>query len=171
MTEQRFAVDDTVAAQAVAGFDSDPLAVGDDVTRSQCVRARQAVALNFFAAVTVRRVRTERGRLDFITAVFSFDTVERALVTGQFRLVDAGLVVTEQRIELRAFKLQVQAANRCCVITLVGAVGVDRVVTARVDNTGKAGFIFLFVGVIGHRHQPFASHAALGIERDAAIEV
>ena len=171
MTDQRLALDDAVRSQTIPRFKRDPLAVGKNIARGEGIWTGQAVALNFLAAIAIRSIRAERCRLNLVVSIFSLHAVERTLVASEHGFVDAGLVVTKQSVELRPFELQIQATDRGGVITLLRAVSVNRVVTARVDDTGKAGLVFFFVAVVRHRHQPFAGDTAFSVECNTPIKV
>ena len=164
-------LDDPVGAEAVAGFQRDPLAVGENIARGQGVGAGKAIALDFLAAEPVGRVRAKGVEMHPVAAIFGLDAVEGALVAGQNRFIDARLIIAEQRIKLRPFELEIEAAERGGVIALFAAVGVDGIIAARIDHALEAGLVLFLVAVIGQRHQPFAGHPALGVERDAAIDV
>ena len=168
---QHPAVDDDVRAEAVAHLDGHALRVGEDVARTELVGAGQAVALHLVAAIAVGGVGDEGGGSEILATIFGPHAVHRALVARQFGLVDAGLEIAEQRVELRAFEAQIEVAHRCRVEAAVGAVGVDRVIGARVDDAAEARLVLFLVAVIGQGHQPLAKDAALGIERDAAVEI
>ena len=52
---------------------------------------------------------------------------------------------------------------------MLRTVGVDGVVSGRVDRPGEAAFVARLVAVIGDGQQPFAEHPALGIERQPTV--
>ena len=72
---------------------------------------------------------------------------------------------------MRTLQLEIQPPLRGRVIALLGAIGVNCVITARIDDAAETGFIFLLVGIVSERQQPFAGDTALGVKRDAAIDI
>src|SRR4051794_4819162 len=108
-------------------------------------------------------MRGESGRTHSLALVRGLDAVERAVVARQLRIGEAGLEITEQRVELTTLEPQVQLATRGRVIALARAVAVDGVVAVRVDRTEQTAIGIVFaVAVIGDRRQPRALDATLG---------
>ena len=171
MANKALALDDDVRLQPIAGFDRDTFAIGQDIARGQDIGPGQAGALDLLAAIAVRRIRGKGLCVDCIVAILGLDAVEAALVAREFRLINAGLIVAEQRIELRALEFQIQATDRRGVIALLAAVGINGVVAARINSAGKAGVFRFFVAVIGQRHQPFAAHPTFGVKRNTAVDI
>ena len=161
--------DDAFRTKAVADFDGDALAVGQDVARAKLIGAAEAVALNFLAAVAVRRVGGKGSRGELFAAILRLHAVEAADVARQLRLDHARVEVAEQRIELRPFEADIEFAHRGRVVAAFATVGIDRVIGLRVDDAAKTGLVSVLVAVISHRQQPFALYAALGIKRDAPV--
>ena len=85
-------------------------------------------------------------------------------------LRQTGIVVTEQGVELGTLDFQVKLVLARCVIALLRAVAIQRVVLVRIYGAEQAlAAVIGLVAVEGHGQQPFAQHTALGIQADLTI--
>ena len=169
MSGQQPALDDPVGMEPVANLQRHPLAIGENIAAAEHIGAGEAIALELVAAVGVGRVGGEGGRGDSVAAIFGLEAVQRADVAGELGLVDAGVIIAEQGIELRPLQAEIEPPLRGGVIAALRPVGIDRIILVRIDDSAKAAVSLAPVAVISERHQPAPLDAAARIERESAI--
>ena len=162
---------DPIRAQPVPRLDQHTFRIGHDVMCPKCVRPGEAIALNLFATVAVRRIGRKGSCTYMVTAEFGLCTIECALIAGQLRFVDPRLIVAKQGIELWPLKLEVKLSDGRCVVPALAAIRVNRVIGRRINCGAKSCLGFVLVAVKSQRHQPFSLDPPLGIEGKASITV
>ncbi len=84
-------LDDDLAADPIAHFDAQPVAVRDEIGARELVGARRAVAEELVAAVSLAVVRRERADLHALTGEVGLETGQAAAVAAELREREAGL--------------------------------------------------------------------------------
>jgi hypothetical protein len=93
------------------------------------------------------RVGGEGGRGDPVGAIFRLHAVEGADVAGEHGLVDAGLIIAEQGVELRPLELQIELADRSRIVAPLAAIGVDGVISLGIDHAAEAALVASFLSL------------------------
>ena len=171
MANQRAGLHNPFGPQPITDFQRDPFGIGKHITRTKRIGASQAIALNFFATIAVRRVSGKGCCTDVVIAKFGLYAVEGAGISREHWFIDARFIVTEQRIKLRAFQFQIELANAGRVIAPLALVRVDGVVSGRINDAAKPGVFLGLVAVIRHGHQPLALDPPLGIECNPRVSI
>jgi hypothetical protein len=170
---ERPALDDDLAAEAVAHLDAQLVAVDDDAAGGQAVQSGGAVAAQLVLDEAGFGVGRERGDADAVAAELALEAGHAAAVARQLGDGEAGVEVAEQRVELPPLELQEQLLGRGGLEALLGGVAIERVVAVGLDHAVQA--LARLVGVarrvVGHGQQELALDAALGEERHAAVVV
>ena len=171
MPRHRRGRDDQFGTQPVAHLDPQPVGVGHDVARRQAIRAGQAVALDFVAAIQFVGMRGEGGDGDAVAFVGDLRAGQRAAVAAQLRVAQPGFVIAQQRHDLAPFQPQVQLARGGGVIALARGIAVDGVIAIRVDGAEQpARPVARPLAVIGDGGEPRSLDPPLGIKRQLAVQ-
>ena len=135
---QLAAPDDDFRAEAVAGFERDRFAIGDDPPIAERVRARDPLALDFV---------TPEARADFGGEPFGANAAEfclalhagrDAVIASEARLVEAGLEISVEGIEGRAFDADIEFLARGGIEPAARCIGEDGIIGIGIDGAEDA---------------------------------
>src|SRR6266702_2546537 len=160
--------------EAVTGFDSDLLRIKDNAGSGESVQTGGTVSTQLFLDKRLGGFRAEGGNFEILRAEFALEAVHSAAVAGEFGKRKAGIVIAEHRIELIAFDLQVELSLAGRLVTLAGAVTIERIEAVGIDSLkegvpGDTGP--LFGAVIGHGKEPFPFYRSFRKEGDTLLVV